>query len=156
MRIGLTLEADENVYAKTRIVSRISEHLKNFFQNRTYGDSIKTFLIGVICLTDLPAPNELHPIRKKYNKAKRELSYDIKLDHKKILLGNLETIRWHLIEKIIESFTIIKEFELKNFDFDMFTQDLTKTLHSYEIPNSGDTKFWEFWNSAEFRGHNTN
>ena len=122
MNFGFSQEISEDVYSNANVLIRISEKAETFFEKREYGSGIKTFTIGIICV----APNFsfFFKKRKKYIKVKKQLEYDIKLDHERFKNSNEDEIKKMVARSVIDSLGIIEELEIKDFDLKLFREDL--------------------------------
>lgn len=126
MDFGLSQEISEDVVKQSAIITDISDKLTEIFKAKEYGEDVLIFTIGVISIKN--DSNTYFDIRKKYNKKKKLLEYDIKFDHQILARGDGNEILRNLINQIIESLNIITELNIKNFDFVLFEKDLKKFL----------------------------
>lgn len=124
MNFGLSEEISQDVLSQSFIITDISGKLNDFFADKHYGSGIDIFTIGVIC-TDKTCC-EFFSKRKKYNKKKHLVEYDVVFDHDVLLRGNKNEIFDKLLNLIIESMEILSDFRVNDFDVESFKKDLSK------------------------------
>lgn len=134
---------------KDNSINELSEELKAYFKDRNYGESVKSFFIGVVCVKP---EFEVFFKKKKpsYTKGKKiisqdgtpfaledNLEYDIKLDFEEVGKLSLEQFRSYLSRQVLES---VEELELirkklTGFDIDSFRADLDEYLRGHKYLN---------------------
>lgn len=122
MDIGLSEEVDQDVLCKTRFITQISDMMNDYFAFKNYGETITTITIGIICI-GLNGEG-FFKIRKKYNKRKGLLEYDIKLDHSRALVSSQSELIDILRTSILDSLSIFEELKIKDFDAEGFKKDM--------------------------------
>ncbi len=122
MVFGFSKEISSDVRKKGEIITAISLQAELFFQEKNYGSTIEEFVIGIICVSS--EFDSFFTVRKKYNRAKKLLEYDIKLDHERFKTASNREIYMMVKEKTLESLDIIKELKVKDFDLEQFSKDL--------------------------------
>src|SRR5690349_20628182 len=85
MKVGITLDIDEEIERLSNAVSRIDDRLMGYFETRSYGDDLQALFIGLI-LTG-PGSEKLHPVRPL--KYRRNYTLSIRELRQKIYMGNV-------------------------------------------------------------------
>lgn len=145
MEFGLTISANIS-REKSDIINKLSDDLSAFFESRDYGSSVKTYLIGIICVA--PQFDSFFKERKlQYSpgvktviehdvpiKVDNSFSYSVKLNHEQFTAATTTEAHKILIEKIIESLDRAEPFrkKWKDFDLDSFRSDLLAILKTHE------------------------
>lgn len=139
MKLGLAVigNIEEN---KSSIIVDFSEIIKNHFKDKYYGNDIKSYTIGIICVS--PQFEKFFKEKKpKLIKGKKEtiqegipftleddFEYDIKLNFEVFHNATEVEARKILATEILKSLSVLDDFKLKikDFDVNMFKDDLEK------------------------------
>ena len=140
MDFGLTLIANVQ-QDKVDMVYTLSDKMSTFFKEKNYGDDIKSYSIGVICV---PPENE-HLFKKnivpKYTRDNIEnsLEYGISLKLDSFIQANGKESVKILAEDIYASLALLNTLKkkIKDFDFDKFKLDMEKFFHSEGLMSFG-------------------
>jgi len=122
----MTCEISEDVYTKAEVVHEVERFLKNYFIERDYGPGVDKLLIGVICVWKVA--DDFFKERHKFNRVKKLLSLDIKLDHERVSIADVPEIKRHIADKLMNIPSVIRGKNVKNFDIDAFEKDLRDCL----------------------------
>jgi hypothetical protein len=128
MHFALSQEISEDIYNKASIITSTSMFLKDYFKDRSYGVSVETLIIGIICIH--PKFDFFFQPRAKYSKSKKLCEYDIKLDHGKFKISNDSEIQGMLVTNIMDSLDIIDGMGLIDFSVEQFRNDLRKCFET--------------------------
>ena len=71
MKFGISITIDKKAEHKSHLIIALSEALKEYFQDKNYGEDIKDYIIGCICI--LPPEGF-----EKFNKPKKPIYIDDK------------------------------------------------------------------------------
>ena len=74
MKFGISITIDKKAEHKSHLIIALSEALKEYFQDKNYGEDIKDYIIGCICI--LPPEGF-----EKFNKPKKPLPLQSQLSH---------------------------------------------------------------------------
>ena len=50
MKFGISITIDKKAEHKSHLIIALSEALKEYFQDKNYGEDIKDYIIGCICI----------------------------------------------------------------------------------------------------------
>lgn len=138
MQFSLVLDISREV--NTDVMLSLSSAMKNYFSNKNYGDGVKSFLIGIICVN--PVFDQFaKPRRPKYIGEKtrethdditveyeKVFSYEIKLDFTEVTQASNEEVIEILKREILDSLSLIDKPKISNFDKEAFKQDVREYL----------------------------
>lgn len=140
MNFEITQEIDLEVEPKSAVIYKVSDLIKRFLSNRSYGDELQNFFIAFICVKPRPGYEKWFTIREpKYKSlekikladgSEKELigvfGYDLKLDFENFLQSSEEEAEILLGSEIIKSLSNFDKLpkKVKNFDSDQFKNDL--------------------------------
>lgn len=145
MEFGLTQESSLE-FEESDVLTNLSQKLKKYFSSRSYGESIKSFMIGIICVK--PEFESFFKVRKpKYVESKVEVhngilvevkncySYDIKLDYTTMTNLSREAVERLLASEIIMSLTYIDALpkKIKDFDKERFKSDMKDYFEEQDL-----------------------
>jgi len=137
MEFGVVLigNVDQN---KSDLIYQLSIGLKSFFKERMYGNDIKMYTIGIVCVA--PQFDQFFTTKKpKYIKGKKtihpegmpftvedSLEYDVKLDFETFKNGTEEENKRLLAKEILSSLSVLDTMKskIKDFDAEKFKADL--------------------------------
>lgn len=140
LAITTSVEIDDN---KVNIIQTLSDELEKYFEHKSYGKSIKSLVIGIVCIS--PRFERFFKNKKPtYIKGKKvitadgisvtvedSLEYSIKLNY--TLFKNAEDAEAKniLSEEILASLGFIEQMKSKisEFDFEMFSSDLIEYFY---------------------------
>lgn len=139
MEFALTLEVSEAIISNgvSDYIKQLSDTISEFLKTKDYGDDLRTFYIGIICIA--PEFDFFFEVRKpKYKKGKKvtiedgrpyettdALVYDIKLDYDKFVNANANEVRKMLSVALLKSFVVFDSVKIKHFDKEGFMRDIT-------------------------------
>lgn len=87
MKFGISITIDKKAEHKSHLIIDLSESLKSYFQDKNYGEDIKDYIIGCICI--LPPEGF-----EKFNKPKKPTYVDYKITK------NIYTGEEHIMNKL--------------------------------------------------------
>ncbi|MFH1932546.1 MAG: Imm44 family immunity protein [Pseudomonadota bacterium] len=113
-----------------REASNIIEAVLNqYVEGENYGEGLKEW--GFIAIILKSGFDEYYPEIKRYRKKKREVEFRLKINYKKFLKGNAETHLKLMAESVLRSFDLMREMNIKDFDLERLTSDVTQCLSKY-------------------------
>lgn len=136
MDFGLAVTSSIEV-KNTHIITELSDEMKSHFNDKNYGNDIKSYTIGVICVS--PQFDFFYKEKKpKYTKGKKVISpdgilftlednfeYNIKLDFEEFQNSSEEERKKIIAREILSSIDIINTIKkIKDFDTEKFKSDL--------------------------------
>lgn len=141
MEVGLTISANIS-QIKSDMIKEVSDNLSVFFESRDYGASVKSYLIGIMCVA--PQFDAFFKEKKPHYSpgiktvivhnvpitVNNSFSYSVKLDFDKFNSATITEARKMLIEEIIKSMERVEPFrkKWKDFRLDEFKSDLSSIL----------------------------
>jgi len=147
MNIGLAVTITQEINSKSKIIHSLSDDLKLYFQNRNYGQGIKSLTIGIVCVS--PGFEKFFKDKKaKYTKGRKEsiiegiplmeedsFEYTVKLEYETFKNANDKEIRKILAVEILASLVVFEKFrsKIKDFDLDHFIMDLEEYFKSQNL-----------------------
>jgi hypothetical protein len=126
MDFGMSFELSKEIKSNISSLNDLSKLLKDFFSEKSYGESVERIVIGIICVH--PMFDEFFQTRKKYNKNTGLLEYDIKLDFQSCLNKRTEEVIKMVMKRIIDSLAVFKELKITGFDVARFKKDLESRI----------------------------
>ncbi|MPS72457.1 MAG: hypothetical protein E2590_04820 [Chryseobacterium sp.] len=153
MEFAITKELDTGTNKKTNLIQEISDNLKFFLKNKSYGEDIETFYIGFVGIKTKIGYEQFFKERKPryvdYKQTKnrltgemmeiiKEYGYDIKFDNElydEFVNGTDEESKNLLARKILESFAHFDKLpkKIKDFDKEKFKVDVEKFFKEQKI-----------------------
>ncbi len=146
MNVGLAIFTSVGVH-NTSVISALSHDLKNYFSEREYGQDIKSYVIGIVCMS--PQFEQFYKEKKpKYTKEKEVLKpdgipvtientfeYSIKIDYESFKNADEENARKLLAKEILVSLVVFEKFKskIKGFDMNGFKADLEGYFKSHSL-----------------------
>jgi len=123
MKFGISITIDEKADHKSHLIISLSEALKEYFQDKNYGEDIKDYIIGT---GEEHIMNKLFINRFNFNPDEYEEFISVSDEESKKILEN----------KIIESLENLDKLpkKVKDFDKARFKNDLLTFLNS-NLPN---------------------
>ncbi|WP_264536247.1 hypothetical protein [Flavobacterium sp. N1736] len=126
---------------KTDLIVKLSDEMKVYFRNKTYGSDIKAYTIGIVCVA--PQFAQFFKAQKpKYTKGKKVINPDgipftledsfehsIKLDFETFKNSSEVEAKKYLAQEILKSLDIIETMKAKIKDFDLI--NFKRDLESY-------------------------
>lgn len=102
-----------------------SDYSEKYFR-KNYGNEIKEILISLVCLE-----SNSFKQRKRFTKSDSVLCYDIMFDYKYIKSLE-ENKKWKFVaNELITSVKIIESYRFKDFNSELFKNDLTQLCEDY-------------------------
>lgn len=140
MEFALAIYISIEIDKKSSVIQKISDDLGNYFKTKDYGDSIKSLIIGIVCVS----PNFkqfFKPRKPKYTKDKKVLisqatnekfeiekcfEYDVEIDFESFRNISDNEAKKIIEKEIIKSLKVFEEMKLKIKDFNTakFEEDL--------------------------------
>ena len=127
---------------KSDIIHKLSSKMESFFSSKNYGDGIKSFTIGIVCIT--PQFEQFFKnTRPKYTKGKQVISpdgisivlennfeYGIRLNYDEFIESDEKAAMKILSREIILSFPSLEDImqNIPHFDFVEFKNDFVTFL----------------------------
>lgn len=133
------MEIDASIDDRSDVVTELDDKLKEFFRDKTYGQDIENFTIGIILTR--PDVDHLHPMRKL--KCRKHLvfksppmefnnvvEYDVRPDFNLFSQLNRPQAREYLARILVESTNILEahKAEFPRFEIDGFARDFRLCL----------------------------
>ncbi|MGN8055120.1 hypothetical protein ACTJKN_02530 [Pedobacter sp. 22163] len=147
MNFGLAVNVSVELRKKTHYIHLLSDELEMSFMNKFYGDDIKNFTIGIVCVS--PEFDEFYKEKKpKYTKGTKIINpdgipftlednfeYRIKIDYENFKNADELGARKILAKEILSSLVIFEKMKSKIKDFDMgsFKTDLEEYFKSHDL-----------------------
>lgn len=153
MEFKITLEIDSTAQHKSSFINSLSQEINAFFEGKSYGEDIKHFFIGCICVKTKEGYEDWFKIRKPkytdYKKIKNRLTgvemeiiktfeCDFKIDdilYDSFISSNEEESKKIIANEIIKAFENSIEFpkKVKDFDKEKFKSDLKFFFNEKEL-----------------------
>ena len=148
MIFGLAITTSVEIDKKWIYINSLSEELKIYFKNKQYGNDIKSYTIGIVCVSpsfDLFYKKEIKP---KYTKGVKVIKpdgipftledsfeYRIKIDYESFKNATEDEARKLLAKEILVSLVVFEKLKSKIKDFDMnsFKADLEEYFKSHNL-----------------------
>lgn len=128
MKFGITCEVSADVYTKVAYINEVEALLKNKFIEKDYGAGVDKILMGVICVWK--RADDFFKQRNKYDKIRKILSLDVKLDHERVQTADALEIKCHIADVLINAMSVIREMKIKDFNVDAFEKDMRGCLEN--------------------------
>ena len=167
MKVNFALTIDRQASFRSDMIHALSDYLKNFFKDKSYGEDIEDFIIGINC-QDIPEGYEkFYKEEKPYylddkiltnphtkEKVRFEklycLSFLFEKDEYDIFIGKNDLISNDLLKsKVLKSLKWLDKLpkKVKDFNVEMFKHDMEKALNEYptdyKIPKTKDDIYGE-------------
>lgn len=148
MNFGLAITVSYEVENKSNIIQLLSDNLKFHFKDRQYATDIKTYTIGIVCISPKFDQFYKKEIKPKYTKGVRNISpdgipfkledsfeYRIKIDFENFRNADEEESKKILAKDILASLVVFEKVKSKIKDFDMtgFKSDLEEYFKSLKL-----------------------
>jgi len=148
MNVGLAVNVSVEIRNKAFSIQSLSDDLEAYFKNRTYGSDIKSYTIGVVCVSPQFDQFYKKEIKPKYTKGIKVINpdgipftledsfeYRIKIDFESFKNADEEEARKLLAKEILESLVVFEKVKSKIKDFDMnsFKADLEGYFKSHKL-----------------------
>lgn len=139
MEFGLAVNVSVEIRNKTQSIHSLSNELKVYFKNKNYGSSIKSYAIGIICVSPQFDQFYKKEIKPKYTKGvkiinpdgipftlEHSFEYRIKIDYDSFKNADEEEARKILAREILTSLVVFEKMKskIKDFDYISFKADL--------------------------------
>jgi len=139
MNFGLAINVSVEIINKTYFIQLLSDDLEAEFKNKNYGNDIKSFTLGVLCVSPQFEQFYKREIKPKYTKGPKVINMDgipftlensfeyrIKIDHENLKNADELGARKILAREIIGSLAIFDTMrsKIKDFDLASFKTDL--------------------------------
>lgn len=148
MKFGLAVNLSVEIENKGDVIDSLSNDLKIFFLDKEYGEGIKSYYIGILCVSSKFDSFYDGKLRPKYTKGKKiikldgisytsedSFQYKLKLDYESFKSANDEDSKKLMAKAILESLVMFEKFKskIKTFDFDSFNADLESYFKSQKL-----------------------
>jgi hypothetical protein len=143
MKFGLAIILTNEVENKTDIIQSLSDELKISFASKQYGQDIKSYTIGIVCVSP-QFEQFFKEKRPKYTKGKKVINpdgipftledsfeYDIKIDFESFKNANEEEVKRILAEEILASLVAFEKMKSKIKN--SFKEDLEEHFRSQNL-----------------------
>ncbi len=147
MEFGLAIISTIEVKNKSTIIQTLSDELELFIKSKKYGNDVKSFTIGIVCIA--PQFEKFFKEKKpKYTKGVKiinpdgipfkledSLEYSIKLDFETFKNGTEEACKKLLAKEILNSLSVVESMKnkIKDFDLEKFKADLERYFKEKEL-----------------------
>ena len=137
MKLGIAIIGDIS-QEKANLIVNFSNNIKRKFNDKNYGSDVKSYTIGVVCIT--PQFEQFFKVKRpKYTKGKKiinpdgipfiledSLEYDVKLDFDTFNNASELEAKKILAKEILQSLKVLDDMKKKINDFDIikFKTDL--------------------------------
>lgn len=135
MEIGLAIIGDLE-QSKSDLIVGLSDELNVAFKDKSYGISVKSFIIGIVCVA--PQFEQFFKVRKpKFTKGKKIINpdgipftledsfeYNIKIDYKSLNIATDAETTKIITSEIVNSLIILDDMKIKNFNIKKFREDI--------------------------------
>lgn len=140
MKFGLAITS--TLIEETNLILQLAERMTFFFNDKNYGNGIKSFTIGVVCVS--PLFEQFYKVKKpKFTKGKKELiiegipftiednfEYSIKINYENFMNSTSDDRIKLVAKEILNSLWIVEGMKnkIKDFDFEKFETDIGSFL----------------------------
>lgn len=147
MNFSIALYTSRETANKASLITSLSEAIKEYLENKSYGSDLKSVIIGIICVS--PQSEAFFKVRKpKYTKDKKHiksegfeyenekyLEYDLKIDFESFKNANEKEAKKALAREILASLVVFENMKskIKDFDTNSFKIDLKKFFESHNL-----------------------
>jgi len=147
MNFSTALYTSREIANKSSLIISFSEATRIYFENRFYGDDLKSIIIGLVCVS--PQSEAFFKIRKpKYTREKKSmksegfeyenekyLEYDVKIDFESFKNATEGEAKRMLAKEILESLVVFEKMKskIKNFDIEKFKYDLEEYFKNQKL-----------------------
>jgi hypothetical protein len=138
--IGLYLNKD--IIDRASIINKLEKELSSFLQDRFYGEDVKTFGVGIICVSP-EFKQFLKPRKPVYIKLKKDntsgtekiiektIELEIDIDYETFKKVDTNTISKFLLKEITRNLDLVLVLKIKDFDFYRFKNDLMEYQNQF-------------------------
>jgi hypothetical protein len=148
MNFGLAVNVSVEIRNKAFSIQSLSDDLESYFKNRTYGSDIKSYTIGVVCVSPQFDQFYKKEIKPKYTKGIKVINpdgipftledsfeYRIKIDYENFKAADEEQSRKLLAKEILASLSVFEKVKskIKDFDMDSFKADLEEYFKNHNL-----------------------
>jgi hypothetical protein len=148
MNFGLAVNVSVEIRNKTHSINSLSNDLEAYFKNKTYGSDIKSYTIGVVCVSPQFDQFYKKAIKPKYTKGVKVINpdgipftledsfeYRIKIDYESFKSADEEKAKELLAREILASLSVFEKMKskIKDFDRDSFKADLEEYFKSHNL-----------------------
>jgi len=148
MNFGLAINLSVEIDKKWIYIDSLSEELKTYFKNKQYGNDIKSYTIGIVCVSPQFDQFYKKEIRPKYTKGIKVINpdgipftledsfeYRIKIDYESFKSADEEEAKKILAKEILASLVVFEQMrkKIKDFDMDSFKADLEEYCKSHNL-----------------------
>ena len=148
MNFGLAINLSVEIDKKWIYIDSLSEELKTYFKNKQYGNDIKSYTIGIVCVSPQFDQFYKKEIRPKYTKGIKVINpdgipftledsfeYRIKIDYESFKGADEGEAKKILAKEILASLVVFEQMrkKIKDFDMDSFKADLEEYFKSHNL-----------------------
>ncbi|GAA4105560.1 hypothetical protein [Mucilaginibacter panaciglaebae] len=139
MNFGLAVNVSVEIRNRTQPIHSLSNDLEGYFKNRSYGLAIKSYTIGITCVSPQFDQFYKKETKPKYTKGIKVINtdgipftlednfeYSIKIDYESFKNANEQEAKKMLAKSILESLIVFEKMKskIKDFDYLSFKADL--------------------------------
>lgn len=147
MNFGLAVNVSVEISNKAHSIQSLSNDLEAYFKNKTYGSDIKSYTIGIVCVSPQFDQFYKKEIKPKYTRGIKVINpdgipftledsfeYRIKIDYQSFKSAD-EDAKKILAEEILVSLVVFEQMrkKIKDFDMNSFKADLEKYFKSHNL-----------------------
>jgi hypothetical protein len=148
MDFGLAIKLSFEIRNKSDVIQSLSGDLKAYFENKKYGNDIKNYTIGIVCVSSKFDQFYKKEIKPKYTKGIKVISqdgipftlednfeYSIKIDFEGFKNADDQESKNILAKHILASLVVFEKMKSKINDFDVvsFKADLEDYFKSQKL-----------------------
>lgn len=148
MNFGLAIIVSVEIRNKTYIIQSLSDDLEAEFKNKTFGNDIKSFILGILCVSPQFEQFYKKEIKPKYTKGPKVMNMDgipftlensfeyrIKIDYENFKNADELGARKILAREIIGSLAVFDTMrsKIKDFDLASFKTDLVDYFEGHQL-----------------------
>ena len=148
MNFGLAVNVSVEITNKTHYINSLSDDLEAYFKNKTYGSDIKSYTIGVVCVSPQFDQFYKNVLKPKYTKGIKVIKpdgilftledsfeYRIKLDYERFKNADEKDAKKILAKEVLSSLVVFEKIKskIKDFDISSFEADLEEYFKSHNL-----------------------
>jgi len=148
MNFGLAVNVSVDISNKAHFIQSLSNDLEAYFKNKTYGSDIKSYTIGIVCVSPQFDQFYKKEIKPKYIRGIKVINpdgipftledsfeYRIKIDYQSFKSADEEDAKKILATKILASLAVFeqKRKKIKDFDMNSFKVDLEEYFKNHNL-----------------------
>jgi hypothetical protein len=147
MDFGLAINISIEIINSSDYIQSLSDELAAYLKNRFYGNDIKSYTIGIVCVS--PKFDFFYkPQKPKYTKGIKMINLDgipvkledsfeyrVKIDFEDFKNADEQGVKKILAKEILESLVVFEKMKskIKNFDIESFQADLEEYFKGHNL-----------------------